>query len=61
MEAISLNFPSNGSTYQGLGPPIGGTVSTTTIVSTTTVTLPGTTSGGTLSTTTIQQNPGLHQ
>jgi hypothetical protein len=61
IEAISINFPSDGSTYQGLGPPIGGTVSTTTIVSTTTVTLPGTTAGGSTGTTTLGTNPSLRQ
>jgi hypothetical protein len=61
IEAVAINFPSDGSTYQGLGPPIGGTVSTTTIVSTTTVTLPGTTSGGSTGTTTLDQDPGLRQ
>jgi hypothetical protein len=61
IEAISINFPSDGSTFQGLGPPIGGTVSTTTIVSTTTVTLPGTTSGGSTGTTTLGTNPSLRQ
>jgi hypothetical protein len=60
-EAVSINLPGDGSTYQGLGPTGPGAVSTTTIVSTTTVTLPGTTSGGTLSTTAITQDPGLRQ
>lgn len=60
-EAVSINLPGDGSTYQGVGPEGPGVVSTTTIVSTTTVTLPGTTSGGTLSTTAITQDPGLQQ
>jgi hypothetical protein len=62
VEAVSLNFPGSNSTYQGLGPPIGGTVSTTaTIVNTTTYTLPGTTTPGTTGTTVVTQKVRLRQ
>jgi hypothetical protein len=62
IEAVAINFPSNGGTYQGLGPPIGQTTSTTaTIVSTQTFTLPGTTSPGSTGTTTVQQKVRLRQ
>lgn len=61
IEAVAINFPGDGGTFQGLGPPIGGTVSTTTIVSTSTYTLPGTTSAGSTGTTTVQKKIRLRQ